>query len=286
MSFENWPRIVSYEAARGYRPFARVWKVAAPRGRVVLLHGIISHGGWYLESCRALSAAGFEVHFLDRRGSGLNAFERGDVSDYQLWIEDVEIYLRQLRSDKPRHLLGISWGGKLAIAVAKHAPHLLDSVGMICPGLFAPRAPGAVQRALVSVAVHAGLGGFKATIPLKDPALFTDNARWQAYIRHDPLTLRQVTLRLARQDAALDCWVADAASEVSTPAMLALSGRDRIAANERLRQFFRELASPVKRLMEYPQSGHTLEFETDPQPYFADLVGWLDSTQSGRVGSI
>jgi alpha-beta hydrolase superfamily lysophospholipase len=286
MSSANSPRIIQYEAAGGYRPCARVWDVAAPRGRVVLVHGIISHGGWYLESCRALAAAGFETHFLDRRGSGLNAAGRGDVDDYQTWIEDVEVYLNGLGSNLPRHLLGISWGGKLAIAVAKHSPQLLDSVGMLCPGMFAPRAPGPVQRALVSTAVRAGLGGFKATIPLKDPALFTESPRWQAYIRHDPLTLRRVTLRLARQDAQLDRYVADAASAVTVPALLALAGRDRISDNRRLRQFFDQLASPTKKRLEYPAAAHTLEFEAQPERYFADLVDWLSSQSSAASGSI
>jgi acylglycerol lipase len=275
MSVADSPRIIQYEGANGYRPFARVWDAAAPRGRVVLLHGIISHGGWYLESCRALAAAGFETHFLDRRGSGLNALRRGDVEDYQEWIDDVEIYLDSLGSDLPRHLLGISWGGKLAVAIAKHAPHLLDSVGMLCPGLFAPRAPGALQRALVSAAVRTGLGGCKATIPLKDPALFTESPQWQSYIRSDPLTLRKVTLRLARQDAALNRYVADAATTVLTPALLALASRDRISNNARLRQFFERLSSPMKRLLEYPDAAHTLEFEPNPQGYFADLAKWL-----------
>ena len=51
----------------------------AAAGRVVLLHGITSHGGWYYSQLPPSARWGFEVHFLDRRGSGLNAEARGDV---------------------------------------------------------------------------------------------------------------------------------------------------------------------------------------------------------------
>ena len=269
------PRIVHYAAASSYRCAARRWDVSAPRGRVVLLHGIISHGGWYLKSCRALAAAGFETHFLERRGSGLNVVARGDVDCYQTWIEDVHLYLKSLGADLPRLLLGVSWGGKLALAVAKRAPHEVSGVGMLCPGLYAPRGPNAVQRKLLAVATAVGLGARQVTIPLQDPALFTDNPRWQDYIRSDPLVLRKISLRFAHHDVQLDRYLDDAAATVQTPALLMLAGRDHISDNERLRQFFATLQSPNKTLIEYPDAAHTLEFELGAGAYLTDLTGWL-----------
>ena len=40
-----------------------------PRGHVVVLHGVQSHGGWYHRLGRTLSAAGYVTSFPDRRGS-------------------------------------------------------------------------------------------------------------------------------------------------------------------------------------------------------------------------
>ena len=66
-----------------------IWPVTQPLAYIVGLHGIVSHGGWYLKSCSALARAGFEVHFLERRGSGLNTAERGDVNGYVTWLTDL-----------------------------------------------------------------------------------------------------------------------------------------------------------------------------------------------------
>ena len=66
--------VETFTASDGY-----VWRyrrypaAGAARAEVVFIHGIQSHGGWYEGSCTQLAQAGFNVSFLDRRGSGLNA---------------------------------------------------------------------------------------------------------------------------------------------------------------------------------------------------------------------
>jgi len=118
------------------------------------------------------------------------------------------------------------------------------------------------------------------TIPLQDPALFTNTPRWQQYLRSDPLLLRKVTIRFAVEDLKLNHYAAAAPEQITTPALLILAGRDRICDNRRTGRFFRQLASRSKRLVEYPAAAHTLEFEPDPQQYFADLSDWV-----GRIAA-
>ena len=133
------PLIEFYTAGDGRRLALRVWLAERPvRARVVFLHGITSHGGWYEQIARHLASAGLDVHFLDRRGSGLNSQHAGDVEDWRTWIDDVAAYLRSVHSEEERFatvLCGISWGGKLAPAVARRHAALVDAVALICPGL-------------------------------------------------------------------------------------------------------------------------------------------------------
>src|SRR5713101_9403486 len=76
--------IDEHRAADGYRCRFRRFVPAEPvKARVIGVHGIQSHGGWYENSCRFLSEAGFAVSFLDRRGSGLNEEARGDVPSFR-----------------------------------------------------------------------------------------------------------------------------------------------------------------------------------------------------------
>ena len=69
----------TFLASDGYTFYLRHYPAAGhPRARLVFVHGIRSHGGWYTRSCVEFAAAGFDVHFLDRRGAGLNSARRGD----------------------------------------------------------------------------------------------------------------------------------------------------------------------------------------------------------------
>src|SRR4029079_15352538 len=108
-------------ASDGYRLHYRHWEPAgAPRATVVALHGIQSHSGWFTYSSEGLAKAGYEVCFLDRRGSGMNEPARGHAESHGRLVNDVVEFLekvseRDMRSTpRPVILLGVSWGGKLA----------------------------------------------------------------------------------------------------------------------------------------------------------------------------
>lgn len=272
------PCIERVAAADGSLLHARVWRCEQPPiARVVGLHGIISHSGWYAGSCAHLAKAGCEVHFLDRRGSGLNAVRRGDVDSWQTWLDDVENYLDRLPGEMPRVLMGISWGGKLAAAVARHRPWLLSGLALLCPGIRAQTKASPIQRRLVKLANRIGAQRRQVTIPLQDPALFIEGVNWQQYIASDPLVLRQITLRMALEDLKLDAYVDDSAPFIRTPTLLMLAGRDRIIDNQGMREYFQSIAATNKRTIEYPQAAHTLEFEPDADRFFNDLTEWIVS---------
>jgi alpha-beta hydrolase superfamily lysophospholipase len=273
------PRIEHFSAAGGYRCFVRVWDVARPVAQVVCLHGIISHGGWYLHSCRQLAAAGFAVHFLDRRGSGLNAPGRGDVDSYITWLQDVERYLTELPTSPPRILIGISWGGKLATGVARSRPDLVDGLGLLCPGFFARRAATTAQRVAVELAGMLRLQALQVRIPLQDPRLFTASREWQVFIETDPLTLRTVTIRFALADLRLTRWVTQCPASIQAPTLLMLAGQDRIIDNQRVRELVERFEEPANRnrVIEYPDAEHTLEFEPHPGTFVRDLANWIEA---------
>jgi acylglycerol lipase len=270
------PQIEFYDAVDKCRLAVRVWHVNSPaRARVILLHGITSHGGWYDRSCEHLAGADFEVHFLDRRGSGLNVGQPGDVDRWTTWVDDVAIYLQQLRGAQPVVLCGISWGGKLAAAVARRHAGLIQGLGLICPGLYSPHEPGLVKRAALRGLRAKRLQQRRVQIPLDRPELFTENPAAKQFIADDPLTLRRVTWRFAREDRELTRYARQAASYLHMPILLMLAGRDRIVDNRRTRDFFYRTRSVSRSLIEYPNAAHTLEFESDPEPYFRDLANWI-----------
>jgi len=257
----------------GDRTASRVWKVANPLGVVVCLHGIVSHSGWYLRSGAHLAQQGFEVHLLDRRGSGLNQRDRGDVDRFETWLDDVEGHLESLKH-APRILLGISWGGTAAAAVARRRPDLLAGLGLICPGLLSRKDANFAQRIALHTLGALRLRKYRVTIPLQDPALFTNSPRARAYIGADPLTLRKMTVSFALANLKLTRFATEAPEAIRVPTLLMLASDDPITDNAMGRRFMSRIGHPDRRIIEYAGCAHTLEFEPDPTAYFRDLSQW------------
>jgi acylglycerol lipase len=144
-------QIREYTAADGTLLKYRHYRPAGePRAYIVGVHGIQSHSGWYEWSSSRLAAAGYDVRFLDRRGSGLNEHERDCAKSTEgndradLWdstpgpprtrgassrgerpriklacllcrdVLQIVSGLREERSaNQPLILAGVSWAGKL-----------------------------------------------------------------------------------------------------------------------------------------------------------------------------
>lgn len=268
------PSIRHYRGQDGRKLAVRLWEPSATAPNVVLLHGIISHGGWYESSCSQLAARGFRVHFLERRGSGLNAEHRGDVERWTTWLSDVTTYLDQLSGS--RVVLGISWGGILATALAHRHSHLIDGVGLICPGLFSTVAASAVQRLGLRVASAIGLKRMRVNVPLQAPEWFTKSPIHQLYVGQDPIALRKITIRMASCNVELLRNALSAPEEINVPILLMLASDDPIVINGPTRQWVQRIGHADKTIIEYAGASHTLEFEDDPAQYFDDLTMWCE----------
>jgi alpha-beta hydrolase superfamily lysophospholipase len=251
----------------------------AARAHVVMLHGIQSHGGWYEYSCTRLAEAGFAVSFLDRRGSGLNQEARGDTPSLRRLVDDIAEFLSpsppHLVPLSPTFLVGISWGAKLAVALPCCRPVTIDGVVLLCPGFF-PRIAANQKRG----AFLLGLVGWlrpkrRFSIPLNDPALFTESPRWQEFLRNDPLALHDATARFLAASTQLDRYLRFVPEHFSLPTLLLLAENDRIIDNAATRRFVGYFVSTDKEIIEYPGAHHTLEFEPEPDRFVNDLIHWL-----------
>lgn len=273
------PRTDVQTASDGYALHGLIWQPAgAPRGRIVVLHGVQSHCGWYHDLGRSLAGAGYEAHFPDRRGSGTNEADRGHAPSAGRLVNDIAERLSGLRALGPRVplvLAGISWGGKLAVITAAERPELVDGLALICPGLHPRVGVSLAERLRIAWAFFTNRRE-RFPIPLSDPALFTANPARQAYIAADPLSLRTATAGLLAVSTLIDRRVKKARGRVRQRALLMLAGQDRIVDNARTLAYFQGIGSPDARVIEYPEAHHTLEFEPDPSRYADDLLAWMN----------
>ena len=268
-----------FRASDGYAFYSHIHHAKGEvRGRIVVLHGIRSHTGWYERSCRALAARGYEVHFLDRRGSGWNTARRGDCPSFRRLIDDASEYilgLRRTRAALPLFVAGISWSGKLAVALAARYPTILSGIALLCPGLKPAIQPPLATR--LRIALASRLRPTKLfPIPLNAPELFTGSAEWQRFIAEDRFGLRDATARFLFESFRFDRSLRREYGKVECPVLLMLARQDRILDNAATRKLLAKFtAAQSIAVIEYPDAHHTLEFERDDHPWFGDLTGWI-----------
>jgi lipase len=102
---------------------------------VVCLHGVAQHGGIFGELGRRLAAAGHSVLATDLRGHGDSG--REPPWDTATHVLDVLETLEEA-GVKRAALVGHSFGGRLAAAIAAQAPERVERLALLDPGLDVP----------------------------------------------------------------------------------------------------------------------------------------------------
>ncbi len=265
----------SYAATDGYAlKGLRFCPVGQPRGRILMLHGIQSHAGWYWATCQALRQAGYEVVFVDRRGSGHHTQGRGDTPNWWQIVDDAQAARAATWGDSPCVVVGISWGAKIALALAKRHPANIQAVSLWAPGLCPAVTVSFLERARIFF-TRVFQPTATVPIPLNDPALFTASEEWRRFLREDALALHQATARFMVESVRLDTWLA--VRKWDLPVLVLLAGQEKIVDNRRTRAWAdRRLRK--KQVIEYPAAYHTLEFETDTT-WRDHFLAWLGNVK-------
>jgi len=241
---------------------------------VVYLHGIQSHPGWFVGSAAALARAGCDVFQVTRRGSGLAATHRGDAASGTQLLDDVQsaVDFARDRSGASRvAVVGVSWGGKLAVAYALTNLDRIESLTLVAPGI--------VPRVDVAAATKAAIAAARLLcprkyfdIPLNDVSLFSNDPAMQQYLRRDPHRLHRATARFLVSSAGLDRLIARSPDgRLGARTSLLLARQDRIIDNDATRAVMQRLTAGAVRV-ETLEGAHTLEFEPDPLPFYQALV--------------
>lgn len=266
----------------GYPAYARLWKGDPCRGGVLYLHGIQSHCGWYESSAQRLADAGFTVLQPDRRGSGKNTRDRGHADSAEQLVDDAFASLDELTERtgcEKCHLLGVSWGGKLVVAMHVTRPERTESLTLITPGLFPIVGVSRAEMLRIGFSMVSAPRRLY-DIPLNDPELFTAVPERIRFLIEDKYQIHQATAGFYLASRRMDKTACKLAGAGSVPIHLMLATEERIIDNEKTRAFVRKLNWTHTAITTYRHSRHTLELDPDSEAFFSDLVAWISDPPS------
>lgn len=173
---------------------------AAPRARVVLVHGIAEHATRHRHVAQRLAEAGMETTASDLRGFGASDGPRAYVDRWSHYHDDVEDQIAAARAARPVSpvvLFGHSMGGLIALGyVLADTPRPLPDLLVLSAPAIAAAIP-AWKRAVAAVLGRVA-PRFAIANELPSGGLSRDPAIAAAYAT-DPLNTHSTTARLGME---------------------------------------------------------------------------------------
>jgi alpha-beta hydrolase superfamily lysophospholipase len=249
--------------------------VLAPRGTVLIVHGLGEHSGRYAHVARVLREWGWAPISYDHRGHGRSAGRRGVIRTPDDLITDLATVVDTVRpaDGTPFILLGHSMGGNVVAHFAADAVRPVDAVVMSSPALAGKLTTW--QRTQLALALLVA-----PTIAVRngfDPSTISHDAQVVRAYREDPLVHDKVCGRLVRSLFDAGAHVLGRAHAWTVPTLLMWAGDDRIVSPEGSAEFARRAPSAVVTARPWPGLYHEILNEIESAPVFETLRRWLDS---------
>src|SRR4051812_38197695 len=117
--YEDLPALAHFVARDGtklaFRPYPA--QAASPKGSVVLVHGSSGKSRGMHVMAKAFAASGYSAYALDIRGHG-DSGEKGTIAYVGQLEDDLEDFVRSVKSPQPMTLVGFSSGGGFVLRFA------------------------------------------------------------------------------------------------------------------------------------------------------------------------
>jgi len=249
----------------------------APRGVVLIVHGLGEHAWRYNDLAQQLNEWGFFVRAYDQRGHGDSGGQAGVLPDEDALIEDlfevVDDTRRRLaeRFNCPLILLGHSMGGLVSAAFVQRALAPIDLLVLSSPAL--DTGLSAVKRKLIGLmlrlAPDKALGnGLDARKISHDPKVV------EAYQR-DRRVHDRISARLAHFIDRNGPIVIGSAPRWTVPTLLMYAGDDHLVSPAGSAAFAAAAPAGVVHARRFEGLYHEIFNEVGKAPVLSTLRAWL-----------
>lgn len=256
--------------------YFHIWRPEKPPKAVIcLVHGLGDYSGCFLSFASFFTMAGFAVMAIDLYGSGHSAGDRGDVPDFALFLDEVELLLDLARarfSGLPLFLYGHSMGGNIVLNEGlRHNP---DISGLVASAPWLKMVGHPLRRAAVAGGIALFSPRHRFDSGLHPEGLSHDPAFARSYLA-DPLIHGVVTARLFWQASCAGRWALHHAHEIAFPTLIIHGEADPVTSAAASKGFAERSGGRVE-YQEIPGAFHTLHNEQNKEEIFRSIQQWLE----------
>jgi len=247
-----------------------------------MVPGLGEHTGRYVHVGDFFQNAGFNVLGIDVRGQGRSGGTPGYVERYDQFLEDVRAGIHAAKIS-PLFLLGHSFGGQLALALAARNEPNIAGYLVSGPWLALTNPPAAWLVGLASVLNRVYP---KCRFPngIERSQNSSDEAHLDSLVdldfNHGFITPRSFFEIVGEARRLL------ADPRANAPVLIAQGRPDPVTLVEASIEFYQRLDAPVKELMIYDGFRHELHNEKGRARVLEDYLAWIERTIPSEKPSV
>ena len=271
----------SWINGEGLSFLSRSWEPdGAPRGVLILVHGLGEHTGRYEPVGRWLANRRYALAGFDMRGHGLSSGPRGHTPDYESLLNDVSTFVEQGRLRFPKSpliLYGHSLGGNVVLNFALRRQADVRAVIAASPWIRVAFEPPRSKLVLAQVLDRVA-PAFTQEWGLDTEDLSHDAQAVDAYDQ-DPLVHGRISARLFVAVSAAGRWALEHAGNFPLPLLLMHGSADQVTSPEATEEFASRAGRQVT-WRRWEGLFHELHNEVSRDEVLSFVVAWLD----GQLG--
>lgn len=253
--------------------FYSVDKVEKPKAAVVFVHGICEHLGRYAYIKEKFIDASYNVYRYDARGHGKSEGKRGDLEDFEDYLDDLDIFVEMVKKENKGLklvLIGHSMGGLVATAYTCKYPNKVDLLAISGGATQCPASAKALKFLPYKL-----FGGLNYTNKLGD-AVCSVKEVGIAYNK-DPLVIKKVKFRLLGNAFVKGTkFVENNIKNIKCPTLVMHGEKDGVVGKDIGEWTYANLKCLDKEIKIYSNLYHEIFNEVNKDEVIENLIHWCD----------
>lgn len=255
----------------------RAVEVEDPRGALLLAHGLFEHSRRYEEFASFMAGHGFSTFMLDLRGHGSSEGRRGHVRSFDVLLQDLDRFRREVQGlvplDLPLFLVGHSLGGLIALRYLEEYDLGFTGAVITSPWL-GTIVPTPRWQIIAGSLMNHILPAFPFPFRLDPDDLTRDPDRAADY-REDRQIHSTITPRLFAETSSAIELALRRGERITVPVLFIIAGADRIVDSERTMAFARGLPADRIDIQLLEDHYHEVLQEPDRTATMALIRDWI-----------